>query len=522
MSSENIQNSADAQESVLCFPMPTTSEIVPLPESSTVLHLLFQFINYHDRHPSTEHLNYDSLMLLLDAAQRYGVVWCIRECRAMLSLPRKDYKFQSFLDINGRRTLQYAASHGYRELVCKLAPGMIDTPLSELIGVLPLDFLPAMGTGSFSDIRYTEQWARVARDAYDLPQPQNETVRQHHDTCTRWRRYVDECRWKFRNSPSKLKGSEVEKTFQLHFAPNCDICRDEGIRWCHKVKTAVRAIEPFSFSDGTSSIATQTIQNSSVNRDIPQVPDSDIIIRSSDRVLFHLNKALLEKSSDAFPPAETPTNGEVISLPEPSSVLEVLFQFVDHNRHYPLIEDLDYDSLMLLVEAAEKYAISSCIYECRRTFIRPREDSMYKSFLELHPKPILQYAASHNYRELIPKLAPIMIDTPTTELLDVLTPEIFGPWSFYREQWLTVALNSFDFPATQTCTWWREYVEGCRQNIRKLSNLKLEELNNTFRVRALREQDCTICGYEGWQWYESVKNAVGHIRPLSYTFRPSA
>lgn len=103
---------------------------------------------------------------------------------------------------------------------------------------------------------------------------------------------------------------------------------------------------------------------------VPQVPDSDIIIRSSDRVLFHLNKALLEKSSDAFPPAETPTNDEVISLPEPSSVLEVLFQFVDHNRHYPLIEDLDYDSLMLLVEAAEKYAISWCIYECRRTFIR--------------------------------------------------------------------------------------------------------------------------------------------------------
>jgi hypothetical protein len=54
----------------------------------------------------------------------------------------------------------------------------------------------------------------------------------------------------------------------------------------------------------------------------------------------------------------------VIQLPEKSAILDLLFQFCYPERH-PELNDLAFDILAELAEAAEKYKVFSAISICR-------------------------------------------------------------------------------------------------------------------------------------------------------------
>ncbi|KAF5351421.1 hypothetical protein D9758_013502 [Tetrapyrgos nigripes] len=85
----------------------------------------------------------------------------------------------------------------------------------------------------------------------------------------------------------------------------------------------------------------------------------DVIFRSSDGVLFHIQQKYLENMTEGFPLAEhtTPTQkDEIVSLPEKSSVLELLFQFT-YPQMPPDLDDLEFPALMELAAAAEKYFV---------------------------------------------------------------------------------------------------------------------------------------------------------------------
>ncbi|KAF9061736.1 hypothetical protein BDP27DRAFT_324057 [Rhodocollybia butyracea] len=146
--------------------------------------------------------------------------------------------------------------------------------------------------------------------------------------------------------------------------------------------------------------------------------DADVVIRSCDNVEFRLHKRNLEFTTGAFPPAETPTNNEIVQLSEPSETLEILFQFV-YPRRFPSLDSMELESLMLVAEAAEKYevvmAISICEFNLRK-------------FHDTHPKRIVEFAAKHNYRELVAKMLPNLIDTDISELAEILPPYVYIPW----------------------------------------------------------------------------------------------
>ncbi|KAJ3794314.1 hypothetical protein GGU11DRAFT_690065, partial [Lentinula aff. detonsa] len=161
--------------------------------------------------------------------------------------------------------------------------------------------------------------------------------------------------------------------------------------------------------------------------------DADIIIRSSDNVDFYVHKKNLEFSTGGFPPANlTSSNAnEVVALSESAATLEIMFQFV-YPKRYPALHKLNFEALMLLAEAAEKYEVFALINSC---------EFCLRNFLNQHPLTILDFAARHDYRSIVEELAMILVDTPMIDLTD-LPSTIFKPWVC----WTTECYMSFSNP----------------------------------------------------------------------------
>jgi hypothetical protein len=92
--------------------------------------------------------------------------------------------------------------------------------------------------------------------------------------------------------------------------------------------------------------------------------DSDITFKSCDGVLFKIHTVNIQTHTKGFAPPEFPTLDEIVSLPENSSTLELLFQFMYPERH-PDLEFVSFDILEPLAEAAEKYEVFSAMNICK-------------------------------------------------------------------------------------------------------------------------------------------------------------
>lgn len=86
--------------------------------------------------------------------------------------------------------------------------------------------------------------------------------------------------------------------------------------------------------------------------------------QSCDGTLFRIHKKFLEANTGGFPPVEFSTNGETVPLTETAATLELLFLFVYPTRQ-PVLAELDFDSLRLLSEAAEKYEVYNAMNTCQ-------------------------------------------------------------------------------------------------------------------------------------------------------------
>ena len=96
--------------------------------------------------------------------------------------------------------------------------------------------------------------------------------------------------------------------------------------------------------------------------------DADVTFLSSDNVTFKLHRKYLEATTGGFPSAEFETQGELVRLTEPSSVLEVMFQFVYPRRH-PKLDKQDFSTVLAIAEAVEKYEVFSAINTCETRFL---------------------------------------------------------------------------------------------------------------------------------------------------------
>ncbi|KIM76285.1 hypothetical protein PILCRDRAFT_77930, partial [Piloderma croceum F 1598] len=84
--------------------------------------------------------------------------------------------------------------------------------------------------------------------------------------------------------------------------------------------------------------------------------DSDISVKSCDRVVFKLYVNNLRSASEAFTlPVGTLITDEIAQLDETAKVLELLFKFM-----YPRPQ-----SAVAIAEAAEKYQVFPALSVCR-------------------------------------------------------------------------------------------------------------------------------------------------------------
>lgn len=97
---------------------------------------------------------------------------------------------------------------------------------------------------------------------------------------------------------------------------------------------------------------------------LPALPvqDGDTIIRSSDRVLFYLFRKDVMTYAGAFPLILQPSH--TINLPEPARVLEVVFQYFRPNQYPDLPEDNEFNLLVSIANAVEKYKVYEAMHSC--------------------------------------------------------------------------------------------------------------------------------------------------------------
>ena len=104
------------------------------------------------------------------------------------------------------------------------------------------------------------------------------------------------------------------------------------------------------------------------------VPGTDLIVQSSDGVVFHLHRKNFEVCTDgAFPGLHDSANGstaaeKILRLDEPSSILEIVFQFV-YPRRQPSLKDLDFQTISAIADAVEKYKVFAAMNLCEEALM---------------------------------------------------------------------------------------------------------------------------------------------------------
>ncbi|KAF4616878.1 hypothetical protein D9613_008924 [Agrocybe pediades] len=151
-------------------------------------------------------------------------------------------------------------------------------------------------------------------------------------------------------------------------------------------------------------------------------PDPDVTFRSVDGQLFHLQRKYLEANTGAFPGREFDTRGETTDLTESADILDLLFQFVYPKRD-PDIDNLNFETLLGLAEAAEKYEVFHAMTITRMQL---------KSFVSAHPMQIISHATRHDYPTLIEELIPHLARRSVVEVAQELPNRYIIPWLRYR------------------------------------------------------------------------------------------
>jgi hypothetical protein len=127
---------------------------------------------------------------------------------------------------------------------------------------------------------------------------------------------------------------------------------------------------------------------------------------------------------------------EVIQLPEDSSTLELLFQFL-YAQPSPELKRIPFVTLMSLAEAAEKYKIFRAIELCQIRFRYVQYRARYLIshhnirsifFDERYVNEILKYAAKHGRLELIDGMTPMLLRKPLPEIATCLSDDLFKRW----------------------------------------------------------------------------------------------
>jgi len=222
--------------------------------------------------------------------------------------------------------------------------------------------------------------------------------------------------------------------------------------------------------------------------------DADIVIQSSDNVLFKLHRKHLEIGTGAFPGAEFNTNGEVTHLQESASVLEVLFGFL-YPKIQQSLEGLEFRVVMDVAEAAEKYEVFAAM---------ALSEKRLRDFVSNNAAELLAHAMKHNYPKLMNESALELCLSSTANVAEKLLPNDIRPWLRYKEAWKEATsheanqqwLTHLRYPNSNR---WECYTATFRwvlylDQMDKLSTLKEAlEYRKKNIIFPWTDQVCTLC-----------------------------
>ncbi|KAK7464232.1 hypothetical protein VKT23_006398 [Stygiomarasmius scandens] len=242
----------------------------------------------------------------------------------------------------------------------------------------------------------------------------------------------------------------------------------------------------------------------------------DTIFRSSDKVLFYVHQKNLEFMSEGFPPtSHISSSSEIISLPESSSTLELLFQYTYH-RLPPDLDNLKFRELMTLAEAAEKYVI----HYARKLCVL-----QMSKFISKHPLELLAFAAEHDHETLMYEVAPLLIAKPLSEIAYLLPSSLYIPWSLYHDQLMSeipydIASKHFKKGEKLECSqyskhdeFWRTKIGEWREKIITDASprCQLDKLLDSVDKRHLGE-----CCEALLQWRAELRDEVKGLKGLRF------
>ncbi|KAF9525396.1 hypothetical protein CPB83DRAFT_772071, partial [Crepidotus variabilis] len=147
----------------------------------------------------------------------------------------------------------------------------------------------------------------------------------------------------------------------------------------------------------------------------------------SDNVQFYLHRKNLEVNAGAFPGAEFETKGEVVQLTEPARTLEIVFRFI-YPRRYPDLDGLDFEALLEIAEAVEKYEVFPAMFPT---------NSELRKFIQEHPIEVLLHALKHDHRNLANEAAPYLAFSNT--VFDKLPDHYLLHWVSWQSSAFFVA-----------------------------------------------------------------------------------
>lgn len=145
---------------------------------------------------------------------------------------------------------------------------------------------------------------------------------------------------------------------------------------------------------------------------------------SCDKRVFHVEREDLDRMTHFMPPP----NAFIPPAPPPklledSYTLELLFRFVNSE------EDIDLDrpsfsTVAALAEAAQKYQVYSATTVCRQYM---------KSQAKAHPVEVMQYAAKHDFRDILDAVAPYTVGTAVATMQEILPDHYLIPWVLFND-----------------------------------------------------------------------------------------
>ncbi|KAF5343290.1 hypothetical protein D9758_016492 [Tetrapyrgos nigripes] len=246
----------------------------------------------------------------------------------------------------------------------------------------------------------------------------------------------------------------------------------------------------------------------------------DVIFRSSDNVHFYIHRKHLEFSTDGFPAGDNlittsvTDKSQFVPLTETASTLDLLFQFTSPETP-PDIGDVDFEDVLALAEAAEKYIVHSAIRICvmrLRDFV---DDE--------HAEEIFSFGSRYNHVSLIFAITPLFVVKPLSEMAFVMPPDLYIPWSMYREQWLKVKvllrcpLDSLGTDPEKLK--WRQRIIQAVNKIGK-DPLLIYHIPDSILVADLRKEETKINKYNSdmyerlFRWRDKLVAEVERMRSL--------